>query len=70
MKYKVGDIVKIRDDLIVGRVYGEIEYELYHERYKIVHIVEECGYYYFVEENRLPYTDEMIERLATRINGI
>ena len=65
MKYQVGDDVIVRDDLVIGQTYGEIPCERAHLMHEIVQISEVCGYYYFVNDNRLPYTDEMIKRVAS-----
>ena len=68
MKYKVGDIVKLRDDLVSGKVYGDIAYTGYMDYLKkqpsTIEMCIEDGLpnRYKTKENWV-ITDEMIEGL-------
>ena len=74
MKYKVGDKVKVRQDLIVGEVYCCDEARgngplFVNEMLKYKTVTIKHGKYYFsewywVEENDFAYTDEMLDGLV------
>lgn len=66
MKYKVGDVVKVRSDLNVGEYYGGLYFNMnmFDFKEKIVHIVEvfDEGYCYIFEDNQeWSWNDEMFE---------
>ena len=65
MKYKVGDIVRVRDDLKGGAVYGGRSFNVFMEpvRGKKVKILSsgECGYWIEGDCKGLCFTDEMLE---------
>ena len=63
MKYKVGDVVKVRQDLELGKRYGTNYFVEEMRSYEKVTIEEVESGYYTVEENYYNYTDEMIEGL-------
>lgn len=67
MKYKVGDKVRVRSDLELGKKYGHMifTHNMKTLRGKVVTIEEERGLSYMVEEHNKPWwTDEMFEGLA------
>ena len=66
MKYKKGDKVQIRSDLVIGKTYGKEEWctSMDHLRGKTVTIAKVGAYYYNIEEYSYAYSDEMIEGLA------
>lgn len=65
MKYKVGDKVKVRDDLVVGSCYGYYAYcgDMVNFRSKIVTIKTVAYDFYRIEEDRQTscWTDGMFE---------
>lgn len=70
MKYKVGDKVKVREDLIVNDVYGCCYFILSMDKCKgsILTIKSVFSNYYTVEENKWSWTDDMLEELSSEIN--
>ena len=63
MKYKVGDRVKIREDLIVGRIYGNNEFvkEMVPWCGQVA-TISYCDRFYLLEHGKeWRWTDEMIE---------
>ncbi len=53
MKYKVGDVVKVRSDLICGKTYNDLRLVEKMDKYKgkIVHIMKVVkNWYYIIEE--------------------
>lgn len=78
MKYKVGDKVKVRSDLRVGKSYGEhaFVHDMFKFRGKIVTIESVWKQGYRIEEDTYWWTDEMLEPVeemsaeeATKILG-
>ena len=65
MKYKVGDKVRIREDLEIGKAYNDLEFEKYMQQYKgrTTVITEIWCYCYSLSEDNGEYgwTDEMLE---------
>lgn len=62
MKYKVGDKVKVRSDLRVGKSYGDaFVYDMSKFRGKIVTIESVWKQGYRIEEDAYWWTDEMLE---------
>lgn len=63
MKYKVGDKVKVRSDLRVGKSYGEhaFVHDMFKFRGKIVTIESVWKQGYRIEEDTYWWTDEMLE---------
>lgn len=63
MKYKVGDKVKVRSDLRVGKSYGEhaFVHDMFKFRGKIVTIESVWKQGYRIEEDIYWWTDEMLE---------
>ena len=63
MKYKIGDKVKVREDLIVDQSYPHVYFRDTMKPYKVVTIKGHtiCGY--SVEENVFVYSDNMLEGL-------
>lgn len=70
MRYKVGDKVKIREDLKEGKSYNHYTYNPVMKPNKFVTISEVHNYdnYYLVEENFCVYTDAMIEKKVPHTN--
>ena len=67
MNYKVGDKVRVRKDLEVGKKYGEcvtVE-RMENLKGKIVTIKKICGTCYRIEEEHYSWTDEMLEPVIT-----
>ena len=63
MKFKVGDRVKVRKNLIKGRIYGKWDFGSSMEEWKnktmtITDVFSDC---YRVKENDWSWTDEMLE---------
>ena len=65
MKFKVGDKVRIREDLEVGKAYNDLEFEKYMQQYKgRTTVITEvwCDCYSLSEDNgEYGWTDEMLE---------
>ncbi len=63
MKYKVGDKVKVRSDLRVGKSYGEhaFVHDMFKFKGKIVTIESVWKQGYRIEEDTYWWTDEMLE---------
>jgi hypothetical protein len=71
MKYKVGDKVRVREDLIHGREYGGITFYMDGCKGKIVTISFVCSsnYYEIAEdEDKWNWTDEMFEDIVENKN--
>ncbi len=68
MKYKVGDVVKVRSDLNCDTTYNDIYFleEMLKFKGKVVHIAEifEDSYHIFEDNRRLFWNDEMLEPLT------
>ena len=68
MKYKVGDVVKVRSDLKCGTPYNDIYFieEMNELKGKVVHIAEifENSYHIFEDYRRVYWNDEMLEPLT------
>lgn len=65
MNYKVGDKVKIREDLLVGNNYDGYDFVRSMVKHKVVIINEVVDdEFYNVDESECAYTDEMIECLV------
>ena len=62
MKYEIGDVAKVKDNLVVGKGYGDLLFVKAMAPFKQVTIKHftECGWYN-VEENKYVYSDEMLE---------
>lgn len=72
MKYKVGDNVKVRDDLEVGEVYGDMDFASGMEKNKgkVVTISDIAdSKYYIIEEDDYwyKYSEEMLENCEFEI---
>lgn len=64
MKYKVGDKVRAREDLVVGSLYGKMCYSADMDKHKgrILTVDAVCDGYYWMEETHFfGWTDEMLE---------
>lgn len=63
MKYKVGDKVRVKSDLVVGKSYGEhvFVYDMIKFSGKIVAIESVLKYGYHIKEGAYLWTDEMFE---------
>ena len=61
MKYKVGDRVKVRQDLKVDKKYGKVTFISNMVEFTSVTIKEVYEHAYGVEENDWRYTDEMLD---------
>lgn len=68
MKYKVGDIVKIREDLVVGKKYGGIILTEVFARYRgRISMIDFCytnSNTYEIKDSLLTFPEEMIEGFA------
>ena len=63
-KYKVGDKVRAREDLVVGYLYGKMRYDEEMDKHKgrILTVDAICDGYYWMEETHFfGWTDEMLE---------
>lgn len=69
MKFKVGDKVRVREDLVAGNYYarecfiGKMEYN----KGKVFEIKGICGGAYIFEENGFHWTDEMLEEVNEEV---
>lgn len=63
MKFKVGDKVKVRQDLKINEQYGNLTFvkEMQKMKGKTVTIEEVCRVYYYIKEFKYGWTDEMFE---------
>ncbi|MFC0903670.1 hypothetical protein ACFHWD_03075 [Clostridium sp. MT-14] len=72
MKYKVGDKVKIREDLITNKEYGDDVFADDMEGYKgrIAYITDTCceSYELDVDNGSWPWTDEMLESVNKNVS--
>lgn len=76
MKYKVGDKVKIREDLVVGNMYGASSFTSKMEQYKgkiatITNVYYNYTYSYYhidIDNEHLHWTDEMFEEITESEN--
>lgn len=72
-KYKVGDKVKLKQDLVVGKTYKGIEFlnAMEEDKNKILtiqgNVCENC-YFYDVEESGFTYSEEMLEDIKDTDN--
>ena len=67
MKYKVGDRVKVREDLVVEDTYGGFTFNEFMDNMKGLFVTIEAvrkKTYYLIEENNFCWTDEMFEDLV------
>jgi hypothetical protein len=69
MKYKVGDKVKVRSDLEIGKKYGKHVYVKPMDNLKgrTVTIMVFGGYGYRIEESGYTWTDEMFEEVENKM---
>lgn len=65
MKFKVGDKVRVREDLVIGDCYGKERFVDGMKEYKgqIFTIKEIYGGVYIFEKNLFNWTDEMLEKV-------
>ena len=72
MKYKVGDKVRIREDLIVYKEYGKNVYTHEMEEYKgkTAYITDTCceSYELDVDNGAWSWTDEMLESINKNVS--
>ena len=65
MKYKVGDKVKVREDLEMGKTYGELTFSTQMREYKgqivTIETADDDGYQIEEDELNWYWTDEMLE---------
>lgn len=66
MKYKVGDKVRVREDLEVGKSYNGCYFEssMAKLKGKVVEIVDLDDESYFIKEDKYYWTEEMFSGLA------
>lgn len=69
MEYKIGDIVRIRDDLQIGEIYGEcyvVEYMLkFRGTLDIIADIDKNGDYHLSnKDNNYTWNKEMLELVA------
>ena len=68
MKYKVGDVVKVRSDLSAKKIYDKIGVttDMLNYKGKVVHIEEVIENRYHIKENNKKWywTDKMLEPLT------
>ena len=71
MRYKVGDKVRVRKDLVVDKYYGGYDFVRSMEKFKgeIVTIESVAGNHYHIEEDKFEFkyswADEMLEPVIT-----
>lgn len=72
MKYKVGDKVRVKEDLKVDEIYGRERFvdNMEHLKGKIVTIEEVMQSAYRIKENDFYWTDEMFEYVENEIKTI
>lgn len=65
MKFKVGDKVRVREDLEIDKMYGNYEFikEMAHLKGEIITIKEVLKSGYRIEEEYYMWTDEMLEEV-------
>ena len=65
MKFKVGDKVRVREDLVIGSCYGKERFVDGMKEYKgqIFTIKKNYGGFYIFEKNLFNWTDEMLEKV-------
>lgn len=65
MKFKVGDKVRVREDLVIGNCYGKERFVDGMKEYKgqIFTIKKNYGGVYIFEKNLFNWTDEMLEKV-------
>ena len=65
MKYKVGDKVKVREDLEIGKTYGKLTFSVQMREYKgqivTIETADDDGYQIEEDELNWYWTDEMLE---------
>ncbi|CAM2079529.1 MAG: hypothetical protein NSGCLCUN01_03749 [uncultured Clostridium sp.] len=69
MKFKVGDKVRVREDLVEGNYYGG-EYfagKMEYNKGKVFEIKGICGGAYIFEEDGFHWTDEMLEEVKEEV---
>lgn len=69
MKFKVGDKVRVREDLEIDKMYGNYEFikEMAHLKGEIVTIKEVLKSGYRIEEEYYMWTDEMLEEVKLEL---
>lgn len=69
MKFKVGDKVRVREDLEINKMYGTYELikEMAHLKGEIVTIKEVLKSGYRIEEEYYMWTDEMLEEVKAEV---
>lgn len=72
MKYKVGDKVKVRENLKIGKVYcGEtfvVQMKQYEGQIVTIKVVDDDGYYVEEDNQNWYWTDEMLEDVEEEMN--
>lgn len=68
MKFKVGDKVRVREDLVIGNCYGKERFVDGMKEYKgqIFTIKKNYGGVYIFEKNLFNWTDEMLEKVKKK----
>lgn len=72
MRYKAGDKVRVRKDLVVGKNYGGYDFVSSMEKFegKIVTIESVDDDHYHIEEDKFDWVDEMLEPVITNWNKV